>query len=61
MTHDPDDLPRDPDWDDVPEELALLSHLDHGQPMVLDEEGVGVATLVVVPSLHAHARRLTED
>ena len=55
------ELPPDPDWDDVPEELVLLSALNDGQVVVLDEDGVGPATLVVVPSLFAHARRLRED
>jgi hypothetical protein len=54
------ELPPDPDWDDVPEELVLLSALNDGQVVVLDEDGVGPATLVVVPSLFAHARRLEE-
>jgi hypothetical protein len=55
-----DDLPRDPDWDDVPEELRLLAGLNGGRVLVLDEDGVGPATLVVVPSLFGHARRLRE-
>jgi hypothetical protein len=42
---------------DVPEDLALLAGL--GQPVVvLDEDGVGPASLVVVPGLFGHARRL---
>ena len=52
------ELPPDPDWDDVPEELVLLSGLDHGQVTVLCEDGVSQDVLVVVPSLFA--RRLEE-
>ena len=49
----------DPDWDDVPEELRLLAGL--GNPVTaLCEDGVSQDTLVVVPSLFAHARRLEE-
>jgi hypothetical protein len=54
---DDDELPRDPDWDDVPEELALL---DGERVTVIDEDGVGPATLVVVPQMFAHARRLRD-
>ena len=57
---DSDELPRDPDWDDVPEELRLLAGLDHGVVAVLCEDGVSQDTLVVVPALFAHARRLEE-
>jgi hypothetical protein len=57
---DRDELPADPDLDDVPEELRLLDGLG-GRVVVLDEDGVGPATLVIVPSLFAHARRLQED
>jgi hypothetical protein len=54
-----DELPRDPDLDDVPEELTILAGL--GQPVtVLDEDGVGPAALVIVPGLFGHARRLGE-
>ena len=56
-----DELPRDPDWDDVPEDLVLLANLEHGQPLVLSEDGVGRDALVVVPSLFGHARRLADD
>jgi hypothetical protein len=53
------DLPRDPDYDDVPEELAeqegrrVRLWID-GQPPL---EG----TLVIVPQTWAHGRRLGED
>ena len=54
------ELPHDPDWDAVPAELVQLSGMNR-QVIVLDEEGVGPATLVVVPQLFAHARRLSEE
>lgn len=60
MTHDSDDLPRDPDWDDVPLDLQLLAGLNDGHVTAITEGGVGPAQLVVVPSLFAHARRLEE-
>ena len=54
-----DDLPRDPDWDDVPEELTLLAGL--GEPViVIEPDGVSRDTLVIVPQMFAHARRLEE-
>jgi hypothetical protein len=54
-----DDLPRDPDWDDVPSDLQLLHGL--GPTVTLtSEDGVGPATLVIVPGLFGHARRLRE-
>jgi hypothetical protein len=54
-----DELPRDPDHDDVPEELELLAGL--GQPVtVLTDDGVGPAALVIVPGLFGHARRLAD-
>jgi hypothetical protein len=55
-----DELPRDPDWDAVPEPLLLLSGL--GAPViVLDDAGVSADTLAVVPGLFGHAKRLTEE
>jgi hypothetical protein len=55
-----DELPRDPDWDDVPEELQLLSGL--GPVTVLDEDGVSRGDqLVIVPGMFGHARRLEEE
>ncbi len=54
-----DELPRDPDYDDVPPELQLLAGL--GPVTVLTEDGVSQDTLVVVPGLFGHARRLRED
>lgn len=54
-------LPPDPDLDDVPEELRLLAGLDHGQPTVISEDGVGPMALAIVPGLFGHARRLKED
>jgi hypothetical protein len=56
-----DELPRDPDYDDVPEALLLLSELNHGQVTVLSDDGVSRDTLVVVPGLFGHARRLAEE
>ena len=54
-----DDLPVDPDWDDVPEELRLLAGL--GNPVtVICEDGVSQDALVIAPGLFAHARRLRE-
>jgi hypothetical protein len=58
---DRDELPADPDLDHVPEELRLLAGLDHGQPLVLCEDGVGRAALAIAPGLFGHARRLQED
>lgn len=57
---DPDDLPRDPDFDTVHEELELLAGLNHGQVVVISEDGVSRDTLVVVPGLFGHAARLKE-
>ena len=57
---DRDDLPRDPDRDNVPEELELLEGLNHGQVITLEPDGVRRETLVIVPGLFAHARRLAE-
>jgi hypothetical protein len=54
-----EDLPRDPDWKDVPEDLVILAGLD--RPVtVLDEDGVGPALLVIVPGLFGHASRLDD-
>jgi hypothetical protein len=54
---DPDDLPRDPDYDDVPEELAELE----GERVLLwTEDGPVDGVLVIVPQTWAHARRLEE-
>jgi hypothetical protein len=54
------DLPRDPDWDDVPEDLALLAGL--GEPVTLIEpDGVSRDALAIAPGLFAHARRLEEE
>jgi hypothetical protein len=58
MTDDDEQLPRDPDWDDVPEELTLLSGL--GPVTVLDEDGVCDDLVVIAPGLFGHARRLDE-
>jgi hypothetical protein len=50
---------RDPDWDDVPEELAQL---DGQQVTVVEPDGASRDdVLVIVPQMHAHARRLTEE
>lgn len=49
-----DDLSHlDPDWDDVPPELAAR---DGTQVLIDGEPG----TLVVAPGLHGHARRLRD-
>jgi hypothetical protein len=45
--------------DAVPEELQLIAGL--GRATVIDEDGVGPATLVIVPSMFAHARRLRDE
>jgi hypothetical protein len=52
-------LPRDPDYDDVPEPLAELE----GRRVLLWVDGQPPleGTLVVVPGAWAHARRLEED
>ena len=55
---DPDDLPADPDRDDVPEEL-----LEHEGEMVLvwvDGQPPTREVLVIVPQLYGDARRLAE-
>jgi hypothetical protein len=49
---------RDPDMDDVPE---TLQRLDGERVTVLDEDGVSQDTLVIVPGLFGHARRLDEE
>ena len=49
----------DPDLVHVPSDLRLLAGLNHGQVTVLSDEGVGPATLVIVPAMFAH--RVTED
>lgn len=59
MSPSDDELPVDPDWDDVPEELALLAGLSNPVTLIC-EDGVSQDTLVVVPGLFAHARRLEE-
>lgn len=49
-----DDLrKRDPDWEDVPPELAARD----GQQVCINGE---VGTLVIAPGLLGHARRLRE-
>ena len=58
---DPDEMPRDPDWDAVPEELVLLSGLNGGVATVICDDGVSQDQLVIVPALFAHARRLRES
>ena len=61
MEHESDELPRDPDWDSVPEELQLLAGVDQGKCIVLSPDGVSVDGLAIAPPLFAHARRLKED
>ena len=60
MVIDRDDLPADPDLDSVPEELLLMAYTNHGQVTVLSEDGVSRDTLVIVPGLFGHARRMAE-
>lgn len=55
------DTQRDPDWDDVPEELALMANLNDGRVTVLCEDGVSQDLLIVAPALFAHAARVEED
>jgi hypothetical protein len=67
---DRDDLPRDPDYDAVPDELTLLAGLDEPespswcprseQVTVLDEDGASRDQLVIVPGLFGQARRLED-
>jgi hypothetical protein len=45
--------------DDVPEELQLIAGL--GPATVIDADGVGPATLVIVPQMFGHARRLEQE
>jgi hypothetical protein len=59
LAGDSDDLPADPDYDSVPDELVQLQDL-RAPVIVLDESGVSSDTLVIVPSLWAAARRLRE-
>ena len=61
MARSDESLPRDPDWDDVPEELRLLAGLGDGQVTVLCADGVSHDVMVIVPGLFGHTRRLTED
>jgi hypothetical protein len=53
-----DNLPRDPDWDDVPDDLQLIAGL--GRATVIDADGVSRDTLVIVPGLFGHARRVRD-
>ena len=52
------ELPRDPDLDDVPEELR---DRDDGELIVVDEDGGPPAMVVVLPEAWARARRIRED
>jgi hypothetical protein len=64
MSSDDELLPRDPDLDDVPPELAALdggSVTITGRDPVKDRLNRGDGTIVVVPALFAHARRLRQD
>ena len=54
-----DDMPVDPDCDAVPSDLRLLAGL--GPVTVMSEDGVSSDTLVLVPGLWGHSRRLEED
>ena len=53
------DLPVDPDVDAVPDDLRILAGL--GPVTVISEDGVSNDTLVIVPGLFGHVRRLEED
>jgi hypothetical protein len=55
-----DDLPRDPDWDDVPEDLQILAGLGP-TVTVRHPDGVDRDQLVIVPGMFGHARRLADD
>lgn len=56
--HPTDDLPADPDLDDVPPELL---ELDGQQVTVTEVDGtVTTSVLTVVPGLWGHARRYLE-
>jgi hypothetical protein len=55
---DPDDLPADPDRDDVPPEL--LEHEGERVFLFDHEHGLMDGTLVVIPQFWAHARRRDE-
>jgi len=52
------DLPPDPDRDDVP--LALLAQESKAVTFTADDGTTETATLVIVPALFAHSRRLRE-
>lgn len=60
MSNPDEELPRDPDWADVPTDLRILHGLNHGIVTTLEPDGIGRESLCVVPSLHAHARRLAD-
>jgi len=49
------DLPDDPDLDDVPPELLAIA----ADPADTDNKA-GMTTVVIVPGLFGHARRLRE-
>jgi hypothetical protein len=51
------DEPRDPDWDDVPDEIAAWNGR---RVLVLTEEGVERLPLIVLPGAWGAARRLLE-
>ena len=58
---DTDDMPRDPDLDDVPSDLRLLHGLGGGMVNVTHPDGtVTRDALVIVPGLFGHARRLVD-
>ncbi len=58
MTALDDDLPPDPDLDDVPR--PLLAQEGKAVTFTADDGTTETATLVIVPSLFAHSRRLRE-
>lgn len=60
MGLDADELPRDPDWDAVPESLAVLCALDGGRVVVMTADGVSREVLTVCPGLFAAAQRMME-
>ena len=58
MTALDDDLPPDPDLDDVP--LPLLAQEGKAVTVTTVDGTTETATLVIVPALFAHSRRLRE-
>lgn len=55
-----DELPPDPELDAAPEELRLLAGIGDGAAVVISEDGVSTDTVVLVPAVWGHYRRMTE-